>query len=127
MPTENILEAVDRIETAVGRFERILYGDPPAHPHGLLVQVEGMRNDVHATQERVLKLERKRPNLWLWLLGYGLFLASGSFVIVGFINMATLIAIWDLSPWAAFALAVLFAALACVLFIVGFGWLDGRA
>jgi hypothetical protein len=127
MASDNILDAVERIETAVFRFERILYGDPPAHPHGLLVQVEGMRNDMNATQERVLRLERKRPNLWLWLLGFLTFLVSGCFAIVGFVNLALSSAIWDLSPWTAFALAVLFAVISCVLFMAGFGWLDGRA
>jgi hypothetical protein len=127
MATENILEAVDRIEIAVNRFERILYGDPPARPNGLIVEFEGLRKDVQGLRDDVHRLQNKRPNVLLWVAGFAAFVVSMSFGMVGFVNLAGNHEVWNLPGPVALWLAATFAVVALLLFLGGFGWLDGRA
>ncbi len=127
MATENILEAVDRIEAAEGKFERILYGDPPARPNGLLVEFEGLRRDVQAVREDVHRLQNRRPNVLLWVAGFVSFVAAMVFGMVGFMNVAAGHDVWNLPGSVGLWLAGMFAVVALLLFMGGFGWLDGRA
>ena len=126
MPTENILEAVDRIETAVCRFERILYGDPPARPNGLLVEFEGLRRDVQKLHEDVQQIQARRPNVLMWSIGYLSFMLSGVLGTVGLMNLFGSHMIFDLPGLLVLTLAIVFAVLAAFLLIGGYGWLDGR-
>jgi hypothetical protein len=126
MASDNILEAVDRIEQAIGKFERILYGDPQARQNGLLLEFEGLRKDVQQLSENVYRLQNRRPNVLMWVTGYVLFLVAGALATVCFINQVSDMLVWDLSPGIAGALAVIFAGIALFMFVGGFGWLDGR-
>lgn len=125
MPTENILEAVGRIETAVCRFERILYGDPPARPNGLLVEFEGLRRDVQKLHEDVQQIQARRPNVLMWSIGYLSFMLSGVLGTVGLMNLFGSHMIFDLPGLLVLTLAIVFAVLAAFLLIGGYGWLDG--
>lgn len=126
MSSDNILDAVDRIEQAIGKFERILYGDTQARQNGLLVEFEGLRKDVRDLREDVQRLQNRRPNVLMWITGYVLFLIAGAMATVSFINQVSDLLVWDLDPAIAGGLAVIFAGIALFMFIGGFGWLDGR-
>lgn len=125
MATENILEAVDRIEAAVGKFERILYGDPPARPNGLLVEFEGLRRDVQGLREDVHRLQN-RPNVLLWVAGFAAFVAAMAFGMVGFMNLTAGHEVWNLPGSVGLWLAGMFVLVSLLLFLGGFGWLDGQ-
>ena len=127
MATENVLETLERIEAGINRVERTLYGDPPARPNGLMVEFEGLRCDVQGLRDDVRRLQFRRPNIAMWIMGYVLFLASGWFAIDAFVNMPIDGGLWDLSPTIGLVLAALLAAVALALLLIGFGWLDGRA
>lgn len=127
MATENVLDAVDRIEAAVSKFERILYGDPPARPNGLLVEFEGLRCDVQGLREDVHRLQNRRPNVLLWVAGFVSFVVSVAFGMVGFMNVAGAHDVWNIPGPVSLWLALMFALVALLLFMGGFGWLDGRA
>lgn len=126
MATENILEAVDRIEAAVSKFERILYGDPPARPNGLLVEFESLRRDVQGLREDVQRIKGRRPNVLMWAVGYLSFLTSMALGVVGFMNLIGAHDAWGLPGPAGLWLALTFAVIAAFLFVGGYGWLDGR-
>lgn len=125
MASDNILDAVDRIEQAIGKFERILYGDPQARQNGLLLEFEGLRKDVQELRQDVYMIKTRRPNIVMWVTGYMLYLVSGALAIIYFINQATALQIWDLSPGIALGGAVLLAAIALFFFVGGFGWFEG--
>ena len=126
MASDNILDAVDRIEQAIGKFERILYGDPQARQNGLLLEFEGLRKDVQGLRGDVQQLQNRRPNVVMWVTGYVLFLAAGALATVSFINQVSELQVWDLSPLIAGGLSVVFAGIALFMFVGGFGWLDGH-
>lgn len=126
MSSDNILDAVDRIEQAIGKFERILYGDTQARQNGLLVEFEGLRKDVQGLRSDVQNLKNRRPSVPMWASGYFLFVVSGMFAIIGFVNLLGRGLIWDLPPVIALSIAGIFVLIALFLFVGGFGWLDGR-
>lgn len=126
MASDNILDAVDRIEQAIAKFERILYGDTQARQNGLLIEFEGLRNDVQELREDVHMMKTRRPNIVMWVTGYVLFLVSGALAIISFINQVANAQVLDLSPAIALGLAVLFSAIALFFFVGGFGWFDGH-
>lgn len=126
MATENILQAVDRIEDAVCRFERILYGDPPARPNGLLVEFEGLRRDVQRLHEDVQQLKGRRPNVLLWSVGYLSFIASGAMGTTGLMNTFGNHDLFGVPGSVALMLALIFAIIAAFLLVGGYGWFDGR-
>ncbi len=126
MASDNILDAVDRIEQAIAKFERILYGDTQARQNGLLIEFEGLRKDVQELREDVHMMKTRRPNIVMWVTGYVLFLVSGALAIISFINQVANAQVLDLSPAIALGLAVLFSAIALFFFVGGFGWFDGH-
>lgn len=94
-----------------------MFGDPPAHPTGLLAEIEGLRKDIQA-------VKNKRPSLLLWGAGYVVFLVSGAFAMTAFYNHPVMRTLREMPADLALAGAILFAALAAVLFVVGYGWLN---
>jgi hypothetical protein len=127
MASDNILDAVDRIEAAVSRFERILYGDPPARPTGLLQEFEALRHDVQGLRSDVQRLQNRQPNKLLWLMGFLSFLAATVFLVVGILNAIDSHNIWDIPSPMALWLSAAFDLVALFLLFAGFGWLDGHA
>lgn len=126
MLTENILETVDRIETAISRIERILYGEPPVRPNGLLVEFEGLRCDVQGLRADVRTVQSRRPNVLLWVAGFVSFFGATIFLVIGLMNTAGGHRAWDLPGGVALWLAAILAAVSLFLLLGGFGWLDGR-
>jgi hypothetical protein len=121
---ENLIEAVERLELVIGRIERLMYGEPPGRPGGLLAEVEGLRRDVQGLREDVHRLKSRRPNIWVWAGGYLVFLVSGAFALVGAVNQVLASRLWDIPPVVAMWLAVMLAGGALIMFLGGFGWLD---
>lgn len=125
--SDSLLDVVDRIEEAIGKFERILYGDPQARQNGLLIEFEGLRKDVQILSVEVHSLKNRRPNVPMWIAGYAMSMIAGTFAIVAIVNQVAAQKLWDLSSPVAIGLSAIFAAVALFLFIGGFGWLDERA
>lgn len=125
MATENILEAVDRVEDTVARFERIFYGDPRERTSGLLAEFEGLRRDVQGLRQDMYRLQLQRPNFLLWVSGYVAFLISGVFVMIAFYDYPHMRELLTMPPQVALFMAMLFVLIALVLFSAGFGWISG--
>ena len=78
----------------IERLERVTYGDDYARVPGLLNQVEGLRTDIAAVRGDVLSLsgdiaqvKAHKPQVWLWALGYVVFLLAGMFAMVAFAGL----------------------------------------
>lgn len=125
MATENILEAVDRVEETIARFERILYGDSRERTSGLLTEFEGLRRDVQELRQDMHRLQLQRPNFLLWVSGYVSFLLSGAFAMITFYDFPYVRDLLAIPPQVAFFMATLFVLIALVLFSAGFGWING--
>lgn len=121
---ENLIEAVERLEAVTARFERLMYGDPPGRPGGLLAEFESLRRDVQGLHEDVQRLKAKRPNVWLWVFGYVCFAGSVTFGVVGILNQIDGHNVFGLPAAVGLWLAAMLAAGALLLFMAGFGWLD---
>lgn len=124
MAGDNLFEAVERLEQVSARLERILYGDKEARRGGLLDEFEGLRRDVQTLNEDVKRIKAKRPNVWLWIMGYLSFVASVTFGVVGILNQIDNHNVWGLPAAVALWLAAMLAAGALLMFLSGFGWLD---
>ncbi len=126
MASENILEAMDRAEEMIARFERILYGDSRERTTGLLAEFEGLRSDIQGLREDVQQLQAHRPQMLLWVVGYFCFLLSGLFAAIAIHQVSVsfeLYGLVDIPLWLAAGLAAMFATIALGLFVGGFGWL----
>lgn len=124
MAQENLIDVVDRLDRIVVDLKRVVYGDADTRQPGILTQFESMTHRVDAIDRRVTKLEDRRPNIWLWILGYFGFVAAMICAMVGILNASTPANLWDMPSGLAAALALLFAVGACVMFLAGFGWFD---
>ncbi len=124
MAGDNLFEAVERLEQVSARLERILYGDKDARRSGLIDEFEGLRRDVQRLNEDVQRIKAKRPNMWMWILGYLSFAASVTFGVVGILNQIDGHNVWGLPAAVAMWLAAMLAAGALLMFLNGFGWLD---
>lgn len=121
---ENLIEAVERLEAVTARFERLMYGDPPGRPVGLLAEFEVLRKDVQILHEDVQRLKAKRTNLWLWVFGYICFAGSVTFGVVGILNQIDGHNVFSLPAGVALWLSAMLAAGALPMFLAGFGWLE---
>jgi hypothetical protein len=116
----------------IARLERVTYGDDYARVPGLLNQVEGLRGDllglrtdVSTLRNDITTVQQRKPNVWLWALGYVAFLVSGAFAMSAFYSIPEIRALLAMPPPDAVALALVFLAAAALLFAGGFGWLRG--
>lgn len=117
--TDNILTAVERLEKATATLERILYGDPPARPHGLLVEFDKMNQRLGRIEQQV---KNRRPHVLIWLAGYVSFLIGNIFFMLMLHSQVSIYDEWRISAELSFWLAVMFLVGALVMFLVGFGW-----
>ena len=129
---EDLERTVDRLGDMIARLERVTYGDDYARVPGLLNQVEGLRGDllglrtdVSTLRNDITTVQQRKPNVWLWALGYVAFLVSGAFAMSAFYNLTEIQALLSMPAPLAVSLAVLFALAALLLFVGGFGWLRG--
>ena len=126
--------AIDRLEDIAQRIERVMYGDMQARQPGLLDQVDSLRTDIMGVRKDVQELaaglhliQARRPNMWLWALGYVAFLVSGLFAMSAFYNLPEIQTLLSMPAPVAAGLAAVFALGAARLFVGGFGWLsDGE-
>ena len=125
MASENILEAMDREEEMIARFERILYGDSRERTTGLLAEFEGLRRDVQGLRQDMHRLQLQRPNFLLWVSGYVSFLISGAFAMIAFCDLPHVRAMLAMPPHVALLMAALFVLIALALFAAGFRWING--
>lgn len=115
----------------IERLERVTYGDDYARVPGLLNQVEGLRTDIAAVRGDVLSLsgdiaqvKAHKPQVWLWALGYVVFLLAGMFAMVAFAGLPEMRALLSMPAPLALSLALVFTVAAALLFAGGFGWLQ---
>lgn len=127
MATDNLFEVVDRLETAVARFERMFYGEPPERPNGLVSDVKRMADDMQALHTELQCIQARRPTPWIWVGGYLTFMAAMFFNVVGVVNLIPGHDVLDIPPGLALGLAFLLGIGALLLLMAGFGWLNGRA
>jgi hypothetical protein len=126
MASENILEVMDTLVQVVSDLKLIVYGDEKARINGLLVDFGELRRDVAIVKEEVHKLKNRRPQVWLWILGYFSFLAGTMFGVVAILNQIDNHNVFDLPAPVAVFLASMFVVAALFLFLGGFGWFNGR-
>lgn len=125
MSDDNLFDVVEQLRVIVADFKRALYGDQATRSPGLLSQLESHEGRLQRLEQRADKLEqRRRDNPIAWTAGYVSFCVAGVFAITALLNQLqghhVLGMPFEVATW----LAVVFAALALVLFIVGFGWFD---
>ena len=125
MADDNLFDVVEELRTLVADFKRALYGDTATRSPGLLSQLESHEVRLRQLEQRMDRLEEKRKaNPIAWTAGYISFCVAGVFGIAALLNQLQehhLLGIpADVASW----LSVLFAGLALVLFIVGFGWFE---
>ena len=128
MAVENVLDAVERLEAVVQKFERILHGDRDARHEGLVDVVASLNLEVRKLRDEFQFVKRRRHHLWLWLVGYVCFLVSGMFAILaigGVSSSPELYWMLDVPVALALFLALFFAGVSLLAFVNGFGWLDG--
>jgi hypothetical protein len=127
MATDNLFDAFEEQRELSGQLRRIVFGDPPAHPVGLLERMEQLDKRLEDFGRKLQRIEQQqRPSVWLWVAGYAAFLLSGWFAMSAMLSTETLRAALDLPAWLATGLALLFAVTALLLFVAGFGWLVRR-
>jgi hypothetical protein len=124
MATDNLFDAFEEQRRLSDQLQRIVFGDPPAHPVGLLERMERLDKRLDEVARALGRVEARRPNLWLWGTGYLVFLVSGAFAMVAFSGYPQVQALLDMPSSVAFGLAAVFALAAALLFVGGYGWLD---
>ena len=125
MAGENVLEVLDRVEQAINRFERLMYGDPQTRHAGLINEFESLRSDLARVREDVASMQRRRPNALIWISGYATMFFANGFSVIGLINSIDNHNLLDIQAPIAMGLAVGLTMLAMFLLLGGHGWLDG--
>jgi hypothetical protein len=123
MAQENLFEVVDRLQGIVDELRKLLYGDDNTRVVGIVKEFDLLRRDVAALHDEVERLKRRRPNIWLWVLGFLMFSAGVTFGMVGLFNLDGG-HIFDLPATVALWLAGVLTMMSLLLFLGGFGWLD---
>lgn len=126
MSSENVLDVLDRVERAISRVEQLLYGDPQTRHAGLLNEFEGLRKDLVAVRADVASMQRRKPNVLLWVAGYTTTLAAVIFAAVALINSIQGHELWGMPPIVAIANALGAALVSMLLLVGGHGWLRGQ-
>lgn len=124
MANENLLDIVERLDRIVTDLKLALYGSPEARSTGLFAEFDMLRTRVSQLERDVEAQKARRPNIWLWVVGYWSFIAAAAFGAVAMLNTATDLNLWDAPTPLAATLAIFFAVGALVLFLLGFGWLE---
>ena len=125
MADDNLFDVVEDLRSIVADFKRALYGDTATRSPGLLSQLEGHEQRLQSMEQRVQRMEeRRRANPIAWTAGYISFCVAVVFSIAALLNQLQGHHLLGIPPEVAVWLAVLFAASALILFIVGFGWFE---
>lgn len=125
MADDNLFDVVEELRTIVADFKRALYGDPATRSQGLLSQLDSHADRLQRIEQKLEKLEgSRRANPVAWTAGYVSFCVAVIFAIAALLNQLQGHRLLGVPPEVATWLAVLFAASALVLFIVGFGWFE---
>lgn len=120
---ENLIESVAMLERKTDTLLRIINGDDDSRHDGLLDSFEQLRADIRGLRDDLQRIKSRQPNTWLLLTGFFCFLASGLFAMRAVYEVTRLYNFLDIPVSIALSLAVLFASLSLLLFVVGFGWL----
>ena len=126
MASDNLFDAFEEQRELSAQLRRIVFGDPPAHPVGLLERMEQLDKRLEDIGHKLQRVEQQRPNIWLWVGGYCAFILSGWFAMAAFWSLDALRAALALPASVAVGMALLFAVAALLMFVAGFGWLDRR-
>jgi len=120
---ENLVETVASLERKTDTLLRIINGDDDSHHDGLLDSFEQLRADIRGLRDDLQRIKSRQPSVWLWIAGYFCFLTSGLFAMSAVYEVTRLYNFLDMPVSLALLLALLFASIALLLFVVGFGWL----
>lgn len=115
-PYDVVLETAKMVED----LNRALYGDPINRTPGLFDKLDKLSADID-------KMQRKRPNITNWVLGYFTFCASMFFTILTVVNWVSPATQASYLPVAVSGgAAVALALVALLFFLTGFGWIGGE-
>lgn len=123
---ENIFDILDELRQLIDQLRMIVYGDKTSRYPGMVDEVGRLQSRIEHAEMEIEKLKRRRPNVPLWVAGFLSFVISVSLLGVSFVNFSSKVNIFDMTPFLAAGLAVFFVAVSLVLFLGGFGWLDGQ-
>lgn len=112
-PDESILDAVDRLETAVRTLEGIVRGNVDLNTPGLALEVRQLRAELDA-------MRAVKPSIWQWLLGFWLFVSG---VVL---NSHVAYNLFGISPGLGLSFAMVFWLISVVFFLSGLGLLRWR-
>jgi hypothetical protein len=129
----SLYATIDRLKGLVDDLHKLLHGDANTRAGGLISEFDAQRaeiqshgREIHLLREDINHLRRRRPIIWLWLMGFTCFsLAAGLMVVAG-VNSATPANWLDASPGFAIGMSLFFLLVSAPLFLAGFGWLDGK-
>ena len=127
----SIYESVDELRRLIGDLRDLLHGNQATRTSGLIAEFEALRTEqqaqrreLHDVRTDVQRLWRRRPIIWLWLLGFGFFSLGMGLLVVAGVNAALPSVNWlDLPAGVAFGLSFFFLILSAPMFLAGFGWL----
>jgi hypothetical protein len=121
---DNLIATVERLEVVTAKFERMLYGEPPERPGGLIAEFQALRDDVRKLDADMQRLKSRRTNVWLWIMGYLTFAAGVTFGVVGLLNLIDGHNVLDIPSPVGLWLAAILTMGSLIMFLGGFGWLD---
>ena len=125
MGEPNPFDVLDATKDVVRDLNRALYGDTQARIPGLFDKVDALSNKLDKLSDEIKCIERRRPHIGNWVLGYFTFCLS---VVCGMFAIAT-VAHGHTVGWLPLegylVAAVLLALLALLFFLTGFGWIGG--
>lgn len=128
MGEQNPYDVLGATADVVRDLNRALYGDPQSHTPGLFDKVDTLSHKLDKLSSEIDHIQRKRPNITNWVLGYFTFCASGFFAILTVVNMVPThqVQIGYLPVEVSAGVAVALALLALLFFLTGFGWIGGE-
>jgi hypothetical protein len=124
MANDNLFEVVEELRQIVADLKRTLYGDHATRSTGLITEFDGLRRDVKALEIDLANIKRRRPNVGSWMAAYVLFCAALVFLVAGLINLFVEHDALGIPPAVALWLALGLAAVAAVLFVIGYNWFE---
>ncbi len=126
MGEPNPFDVLDATKDVVRDLNRALYGDTQSRIPGLFDKVDALSNKLDKLSDEIKCIERRRPHIANWVLGYITFCLS---VVCGMFAVATEAhghQVGWLPLEVYLVLSVLLALAALLFFLTGFGWIGGN-
>ena len=126
MGEQNPYDVLEASKDVVRDLNRALYGEPASHTPGLFDKVDTLSHKLDKLSADIDKMQRKRPNITNWVLGFGVFCGSGFFAIITVVHLVTGQTLWNLPIEVSATTAAILALVALLFFLTGFGWIGGE-